>query len=210
MTGKQVQTVRRGRKFDQVLDGARSIFLRDGFERASVDDIAREAGVSKATIYAYFPDKELMFLEVVREECQRQTAAAEAQVSADLPVRRFLTLAADRILAFHLSDFGQRMFRIVVGEGARFPGLGRQFHDFGPGLVCQRLGQHLHSYVASGQLQIEDIELAADQFAQLCKATITERLMLGIAEPVTAERAARITQGAVDMFLARYGVDSRA
>lgn len=208
MTGMADQQARRGRNFDQVLDGARSIFLRDGFERASVDDIARAAGVSKATIYAYLSDKELLFLKVMREECLRQTAA-EALVPADLPVRRFLTLAAERILAFQLSDFGQRMFRIVVGEGAGFPGLGRQFHDFGPGLVCQRLGQHLRAYVASGQLKIEDIELAADQFAQLCKATITERLMLGIAEPVTAERAARITQGAVDMFLARYGAESR-
>lgn len=206
MTGTADQKLRRGRKVDQVLEGARRIFLRDGFERASVDDIAREAGVSKATIYAYFPDKALLFLEVMREECQRQTAAAEALVSADLPVRRFLTLAAERILAFQLSDFGQRMFRIVVGEGARFPGLGRQFHDFGPGLVCQRLGQHLRAYVASGQLQIEDVELAADQFAQLCKATVTERLILGIAEPMTADRAERIAKGAVEMFLARYGV----
>lgn len=63
--------VRRGRKFDQVLDGARRIFLRDGFERASVDDIARESGVSKATIYAYVGDKERLFLEVMREECLR-------------------------------------------------------------------------------------------------------------------------------------------
>ena len=200
------QTVRRGRKFDQVLEGARKIFMRDGFERASVDDIAREAGVSKATIYAYFPDKQLLFLEVMREECQRQTAAAEALVSADLPVRRFLTLAAERILAFQLSDFGQRMFRIVVGEGARFPGLGRQFHDFGPGLVCQRLGQHLRAYVASGQLEIEDIELAADQFAQLCKATIHEKLIFGMTETITPELAHRSVHGAVDMFLARYGV----
>jgi hypothetical protein len=46
------QTIRRGRKFDQVIDGARVIFLRDEFERASVDDIAREAGVSKAPFTA--------------------------------------------------------------------------------------------------------------------------------------------------------------
>ncbi|MFN3994502.1 MAG: TetR/AcrR family transcriptional regulator, partial [Tabrizicola flagellatus] len=115
--------VRRGRKFDQVLDGARKVFLRDGFERASVDDIAREAGVSKATIYAYFPDKQLLFLEVARCECHRQTDEAEAMVEGDVPVQVALTIAAERIVAFHLSDFGQRMFRIVVGEGEHFPGL---------------------------------------------------------------------------------------
>ena len=44
--------IKKGRKFDQVLDGAREIFLRDGFEGASVDEIARAAGVSKATLYS--------------------------------------------------------------------------------------------------------------------------------------------------------------
>ena len=55
--------VKQGRKWDQVLDGARKVFMRDGFEGASVDDIVREAGVSKATLYSYFPDKRLLFIE---------------------------------------------------------------------------------------------------------------------------------------------------
>ena len=47
----QAQT-RKGRKFDQVINGARNIFLSQGFEGASVDVIARQAGVSKATLYS--------------------------------------------------------------------------------------------------------------------------------------------------------------
>ena len=70
--------IKKGRKFDQVLDGARDVFLRDGFEGASVDDIARRAGVSKATLYSYFPDKRLLFSEVARVECNRQAQAALA------------------------------------------------------------------------------------------------------------------------------------
>jgi TetR/AcrR family transcriptional regulator, mexJK operon transcriptional repressor len=198
--------VRRGRKFDQVLDGARKIFLRDGFERASVDDIAREAGVSKATIYAYFPDKQLLFMEVARTECRRQTEAAEAMIEGDVPVHVTLTIAAERIIAFLMSEFGQRMFRIVVGEGERFPGLGREFHDCGPGLIHERLAHHLGCYVRGGQLRIADLDLAADQFAQLCKAGIHEKLIFGMAETITPDRVQRIVQGAVEMFLARYGV----
>ena len=68
--------IRKGRKFDQVLEGARAIFMRDGFEGASVDDIAREAGVSKATLYSYFPDKRLLFMEVAKAECNRQADEA--------------------------------------------------------------------------------------------------------------------------------------
>jgi AcrR family transcriptional regulator len=200
------QGVRRGRKFGQVLDGARKIFLRDGFERAAVDDIAREARVSKATIYAYFPDKQLMFLEVAREECLRQTEAAEAAIDPALPVRAALTIVAERIAAFQMSDFGQRMFRIVVGEGQRFPGLGQQFHETGPGLIHARLVHHLRHYVADGQLRIDDLDLAAEQFVQLCKAGVQERLLFGMAESITREAVDRSVKGAVGMFMARYGV----
>ena len=200
------QGVRRGRKFDQVLEGARKVFMRDGFERASVDDIAREAGVSKATIYAYFPDKQLLFLEVARCECHRQTEAAVARIEGDMPLQVMLTIAAERITSFLMSEFGQRMFRIVVGEGERFPGLGRQFHDFGPGLIHDRLVHYLRCYVDNGQLVIDDFDLAADQFAQLCKAGVHEKLIFGMAETITPELAQRSIRGAVEMFLARYGV----
>ncbi|MCX7289237.1 MAG: TetR/AcrR family transcriptional regulator [Rhodobacterales bacterium] len=206
MTISADQGVRRGRKFDQVLDGARTIFLRDGFERASVDDIAREAGVSKATIYAYFPDKRLMFLEVARTECRRQTEAAEAAIDPSLPVRDALIIVAERIAAFQMSEFGQRMFRIVVGEGERFPGLGQEFHETGPGLIHDRLVHHLHKCVTDGQLAIEDLDLAADQFVQLCKAGVQERLLFGMAQTITPEAVDRSVLGAVDMFLARYGI----
>lgn len=115
---------RKGRKMPQVLEGARTIFLRDGFEGASVDDIARAAGVSKATLYSYFPDKRLLFLEVAKAECLRQSEEAVALITADLAPRAVLTLAATRIVAFVLSDFGIRTYRICVAEADRFPSSG--------------------------------------------------------------------------------------
>jgi TetR/AcrR family transcriptional regulator, mexJK operon transcriptional repressor len=208
MTIAADQVVRRGRKFDQVLDGASKIFMRDGFERASVDDIAREAAVSKATIYAYFPDKQLLFLEVARRECHRQTEEAEASIDGDVPVQAALNIAAERIIRFLMSDFGQRMYRIVVGEGERFPGLGREFHEYGPGLIHGRLVHYLGRYVEGGQLAIDDLDLAADQFAQLCKAGVHEKLIFNMAETIAADQVNRVVRGAVDMFMARYGVQA--
>jgi hypothetical protein len=60
--------------------------------------------------------------------------------------------------------------------------------------------------VDCGKLKIEDLDLAADQFAQLCKATIHEKLIFGMTETITPDLAHRSVHGAVDMFLARYGV----
>ncbi len=86
MTATQ-DMVRKGRKFDQVLDGARKVFMADGFEGASVDEIARVAAVSKATLYSYFPDKRLLFMEVARTECQRQAAHAMDSIDMAAPPR---------------------------------------------------------------------------------------------------------------------------
>lgn len=200
------QTVRRGRKFDQVLEGARAVFLRDGFDGASVDDIAREAGVSKATLYSYFPDKQLLFKEICTAECLRQTQQAESDIDPDMPVDAMLQLVGERIAAFVMSDFGQNVCRMMIAEGARFPDLARDFYRVGPGLVHDRLAFHLHDLVRKDMLRIDDIDLAAQQFIQLCKAPILEKLMFRMDHQVNAADVARSVRGAVAMFMARYGV----
>lgn len=206
MTAKS-QVIVRGRKFDQVLDGARTVFLRDGFERASVDDIAKEAGVSKATLYAYFPDKRLLFLEIAKAECRRQAEEAEALVDEAIPVAEVLRLAAEKLTAFLISDFGQRIFRIAVAEAASFPALAHEFYHYGPRLVHERISHYLRLSVDRGELQIDDIDLAAEQFIQLCKAGIQDRLVLGVGDDSCCAPATlrRVIDGAVEMFMARYG-----
>ncbi|QCP86610.1 TetR/AcrR family transcriptional regulator [Cereibacter sphaeroides] len=195
---------RKGRKMPQVLEGARTIFLRDGFEGASVDDIARAAGVSKATLYSYFPDKRLLFLEVAKAECLRQAEEAVALITADLAPRAVLTLAATRIVAFVLSDFGIRTYRICVAEADRFPELGHEFYESGPALVRQRIVDYLTQAVGRGELAIDDLELAADQFAELCKADLFNRIVFGVGSAAGEPERQKVAQGAVEMFLARY------
>lgn len=204
------QGVRRGRKFAQVLEGARTIFLRDGFDGASVDDIAREAGVSKATLYAYFPDKQMLFKEICAQECQRQADDVEARIEPSMTVEAMLTLAGERIAGFMMSDFGQNAFRLISGEGARFPELARDFYRNGPGLIHDRLVHHLHLLVQSGALQIDDLDLAAEQFIQLCKASLAEKLLFRMDHQVTDDRVHRSVRGAVEMFLARYAAPPKA
>jgi len=197
--------VRRGRKFEQVLEGAREVFMTDGFEGASVDDIARAAGVSKATLYSYFPDKQLLFLEVAKSECARQAALAQKSIENDAPVREVLTRVAGRLMDFMTSDFGRRMFRICAGESERFPTIGREFYESGPCLVRARMIEYLGAARDRGELRIDDMDLAADQFPALCKAGVFDRLVFGVTEVPTPQDRARTIEGAVDTFLARYG-----
>ena len=198
-------TIRRGRKFDQVLEGAREVFLTDGFEGASVDDIARRAGVSKATLYSYFPDKRMLFMEVVKVECKRQADQAIERIDMSAPVEAILRETANQMLAFITSEFGQRIFRICVAESDRFPALGAEFYESGPALVRARLVAFFREATERGELIIEDYDLAANQFHALCKADVLERLVFQVDKTIPDTVRKRVIDGAVATFMARYG-----
>ena len=197
--------IRRGRKFDQVLEGARDVFLSQGFEGASVDDIARVAGVSKATLYSYFPDKRLLFTEVASCECGRQAEHALAHVDMSAPPREVLAQVGRHFLGFILSDFGLSIFRICVAEADRFPDLGRQFYNSGPAVMKGAVVAYLQASAARGELRIEDYELAAEQFAELCKSDLWPRRVFNVSEGFSEAEVERVLDGAVETFMARYG-----
>ncbi len=199
------QPIRKGRKFDQVLEGARSVFMADGFEGASVDEIARVAAVSKATLYNYFPDKRLLFMEVANAECQRQSCEALDGIDMARSPRDVLMQTGMHFLRFITSKFGQQVFRICVAEADRFPELGQRFYCSGPELMRTEMVKYFEIAQARGELQIDDKVLAADQFGELCKADIWPRLIFGVSTSVKDDEMQRVVNGAVDTFLARYG-----
>ncbi|MGB3245700.1 MAG: TetR/AcrR family transcriptional regulator [Sulfitobacter sp.] len=197
--------VRKGRKFDQVLQGARAVFMADGFEGASVDEIARVANVSKATLYSYFPDKRLLFMEVANSECIRQGQEALDNIDMAGPPRQVLEQAGRHFLSLITSTFGQQIFRICVAESDRFPEIGQSFYNAGPAMIHAEMVQYLKLAQARGELAINDHALAADQFRELCKADVWMRLIFGVNKSVTEGDIDRVVHGAVETFMARYG-----
>jgi AcrR family transcriptional regulator len=195
---------RTGRKFDQVLAGAREIFMRDGFEGANVDDIAKAAGVSKATLYSYFPDKRLLFTEIAQVECARMADRALELIDDAKTPREVLTIAASQIVPFLLTDFSQKIFRICMAERERFPELGRAFYAAGPEMGQQRIADYLTKAVDRGELVINDVSMAADQFAELCRAKLWMRAVFGIQDCFEQAEIDDVVQNAVETFLARY------
>ena len=203
--GEAVDIVRKGRKYDQVVAGARQVFMADGFEGASVDDIAKAAGVSKATLYSYFPDKRLLFMEVARTECARMADKALELIDQSRPPRAVLSVAGHQIVPFLLSDFAQQVFRICVAERDRFPELGRAFYASGPEMGRNRLCDYMAEATARGELRIDDLGMAAEQFSELCKARVWIRAVLGIQTSFTTAEIDQVVDEAVETFMARYG-----
>lgn len=197
--------IKKGRKFDQVLEGARAVFMADGYEGASVDAIAKAAGVSKATLYSYFSDKRLLFMEVAKTECLAQIAEAACILDAYDHPRTVMAEAGRRMMGLVLSPFGQAIFRMCVAERDRFPELGREFYRTGPEVFHGTMCAYFEQAVAKGDLAIDDVKLATDQFIELCHAQLFTEMVFGIRDTASEAEVARVIDGAVDTFMARYG-----
>jgi AcrR family transcriptional regulator len=193
------------RKRRQILDGAYRLFMREGFDATSMGDIAKEAGVSKGTLYVYFDSKERLFYALVREEKERQFPAIFDLDLNDRNVRSVLTRVGHQFARFTTSSHVVMGMRTVVAMAERMPAMGIEFYDNGPRQCVGRLAQYIAAQAAAGILAVGDADLAAAQFLDLTQSTLTRPLMFGCKEQPSEERMDAVVKSAVDLFLAGYG-----
>ena len=86
----------------QIIEGARAVFLAQGFDAASMNDIARKAGVSKGTLYVYFRNKEELFEAITEEQCRMQAERVFVLDRADHDVAAVLTRLGSAFATLHL------------------------------------------------------------------------------------------------------------
>ena len=189
----------------QILEGAGRVISRMGYDAASVNDIAREAGVSKGTIYVYFSGKEDLFEALMEEVRENLFRALEAELDRPGTLKDRLLRYATVLAARLCSDRVIRAHRVIIGVTERMPEIGARFYDRGATRGTLLLVTFLEPEVAAGRLNIPDIPLAAAQFFELCMAGLFRRRLLGhMPSPPTEAEIDRIVCAGVDMFLCRY------
>ena len=192
-------------KRQQIMEGARRVFLHDGFDGASIGDIVRVAGVSKGTLYAYFPSKEKLFEALIVEDRRKQAEALFTLDENDQDVARVLRRLGKTFLDMLLSPDNLDFLRIVVGASTKFPQVGKVFYEAGPCNGTSRLASYFRRLTEQGILSVEDPQLAARQFLDLCKTGIHLRMMLGDRTAPASDEIEHNLDGAIKVFLAAYG-----
>ena len=192
------------RKQRQVLDAARELFTDQGFDVTSMDAIAREAGVSKATLYVHFASKDALLLALVDDECRRLGPQALWQ-SDGRPIALEQTLRAIALsyTAFFLDNRGLDLHRLVMSNAARFPQMAAVFMAAGPRRCEEEVANFLRAAVAQRLLQIPDIGLAAIQFLSLVQGRLHLQWELQLGRPGAGDIDALI-DGGIRVFLAAY------
>ena len=187
----------------QILDGARKVFMDLGFDGASMGEIARSAGVSKGTLYVYFADKNSLFEAIVEEESLEQGKIAfnfDPARDVETTLREF-GRAYIQVLC---RPSGGSAVRTVMAIAERMPEVGRRFYEHVLQKTISRLADYLAVHVKPGDLAIDDCQLAASQFIQMCQASLFLPFVFQVAPAPSAERAEQVVDSATRMFLAAY------
>jgi AcrR family transcriptional regulator len=188
----------------QIMDGAREVFLAQGFDAASMGEIARKAGVSKGTLYVYFDSKEQLFEAIAHEQCAAQAEGIFAFDPTDHDIEAVLTRVGRGLVKFLCRPGAMSALRTVISISERMPEIGRQFYESGPLQGIATLARYLEGEVAAGNLVIDDCEVAAAQFLESCQSTIFKRLLFNASHAPSDERIDHVVGIAVRTFLAAY------
>lgn len=197
-----------GRKECQILSAARAQFLEQGFSDTSMDAIARRAGVSKATLYAYFPSKEALFSHLIQVEC-REKAIQLPSPDLDAGVRPALHALCSHFVRHFLTKEATAFFQTVSGERWRFPDLCKLYFKSGRKIVVDFVAAYLEEAKARGLLAFEDADIAADQLLNLVLSDMPLRVALGL-ELRDQQEAERIMEAGLAVFFKAYGVADSA
>ncbi|MDI7860430.1 TetR/AcrR family transcriptional regulator [Rhizobiaceae bacterium n13] len=192
-------------KREQILDGARRVFLRDGFDGASMNEITREAGVSKGTIYVYFDSKEDLFAALIDRQRSRVVETVRNALHNHDAIEDALYSFGTKLTMHLVSEQTIRSMRTVLGVIDRMPKLADRFFSTTAANGVSVLTEYLDKQVAEGRLAIDDTDLAARQFIEMSMAGLFKRCLFGnLPEPKSVEEIAPIVKSAVRVFLAGY------
>src|ERR1700751_4674477 len=187
----------------QILEGARKVFMDLGFDGASMGVIARAAGVSKGTLYVYFADKSRLFEAIVEEEKLEQGKNAfnfdpARDVDPPLPEfgRAYITLLC--------RPGGGSALRTVMAIAERMPEVGSRFYTNVIAMTVDRFAAYLEARGRLGELAIDDYQLAAWQFMQMCQATLFQAFIFQAKPSPSAEQIAALVDSATPLFFAAY------
>lgn len=193
-------------KREQILDGAWNVFRKLGFDAASMNDITREAGVSKGTIYVYFANKEDLFAALIDRhrtrfaEAMRDVLAGEQEVEEGL--KKFGFTFSRQMTCSEVIP----AMRSVIGVIDRMPSLAKRFFASSPVNIKSVLQDFIEHHVKLGNLQVDDVELAARQYIELSSGPFFKLRLFGeINGDVPQQELDRVVNSAVRVFMSAYG-----
>jgi len=158
----------------EIIDAARTVFARRGFAQGIMDEIAKEAGVAKGTLYLYFRSKTEIYKAVLDHDMKTLKASTLDRIDAAKSLKEKLrTFALARI---ERAEANKEFFRIMDSEGSALTYTRSQYRDWLREPV-QRLAAAMEKAAEQGKIRQVDAEKTAWLIADMTRGTIQRRLL---------------------------------
>ncbi|MGE0597195.1 MAG: TetR/AcrR family transcriptional regulator [Hyphomonadaceae bacterium] len=187
---------------------AREVFLEQGYEAASVNDVVRRAGGSLATLYAQFGNKEGLFLAVTQDQHDRFVQDITPKAVDGENFEEMLQRTGEQWVRALLARDHLAFYRIFIGEGRKFPHLLQRFLATGGERVRSILADELRGWGKRAGKDVGDADLLSGYFFDLVRSRLHYRALAEPAFTVSDEEVSEHVRHAVRFFLG--GLDSRA
>lgn len=189
-----------------ILAAAKDLFCEQGFTAVTMDQIAKDAGVSKQTVYSHFGNKNDLFAAAIEQKC-----IALQLPGRDLPenvtAREALGMVAERFTALILSDDSIQVHRTCVSESVTNPDVSRIFYQTGPSVVIREVSVILAELTQRHLLRVPEPRFAAFQFLYMLHGEARMHREYNIESDLTDEYIQQYTLSCIDMFLRAYAPD---
>ena len=188
----------------RVIEAAAQQFLEQGFERTSMEAVAKASGVSKMTIYSYFPTKSALFEAVIGQRTDAVFEVAGDEELSPADPRTALTAIGRNFLGLMRADDVMSKQRVLYAAAGVQEDACRAFFKQGPLKTLARVRDYLDGAIAAGSLEPHDTVASSDQFLSLFLGGAHIKAMLGLGKP-TPDEDERLLAGNVAMFMKAYG-----
>jgi AcrR family transcriptional regulator len=180
------------------LHAAREVFLEQGYEAASVNDVVRRAGGSLATLYAQFGNKEGLFFAVTQDQHERFMRAMTPESVDHLPLEQGLQSIGECFVRALLTRDNLAFFRIIIGEARKFPEQMRRYISTGG---ADKVIAVLANYLRAHGVMRDDPETGASCLIELWRSRHHYRALADDAYQVTDKEIAQHVARAIRLFL---------
>ncbi len=189
-----------------ILQAAKTLFLKLGYDGTSMDAIAAEAGVSKLTVYSHFNDKESLFSAAIEGHCANRLPPLCFDLALEAPIEQALYTVACRFQDMLNDAEAIDLHRLMVGMAAQNPALTLLFFNAGPQRAINEMARLLQQAHDQRKLDIPDVTMAAEYFLSSFSGCTHFRRILGIDTQSDAAASAAYAREIVQRFLRSYRV----
>ena len=193
-----------------ILDAATSMFLDLGYAATSMNALVAKIGGSKATIYAHFSSKQVLFEAVTEHVMEKNMTAFHGDELKTMDLENGLIMIGKKLLELVLSDHHIRLSRLVIGETPNFPEIGRAYYDRGPSIANKDISAFLVSATQGSDKALPDPDKTARHFSAMLIHHIFLERLCGRCDVPSAEKIGLIVEDAVHDLFKIYNLEQES